>query len=732
MMIAKKLVEKIYARGLKATVDGGRIVLRGDEERITPKLVGLVRKHKPDLLQLLDPPRRDPRSIDRQRTRRQVATRRGNGSAERDLTVKLGKEQLPFLIWDDQELAGRIIGIDTETHPIVEHQIPRLVVASVSDGEQHFVVERDRLAEFLEIHADRHFVAHNMGFDFWVIQLWLEDSADQWWQIADRGKLHCTDLMEQLLRLAKCDEQPRNRGLDALALQYLEVRLFGKNDPRRMQFDTIDGQSLADVDQWFLQYAVQDAIAAIKIYSAQRELAKKLQPQADQLLPQASRRFGLLSETLQVRVSIVLAEITRTGVHLDPERLETARQELHAQLFQTAAELEETAPSDRPFLRRYKQERYITEENQGYQLNGSGYPKQIVSNVRDVFAEIAAEHDLDPPVTSSGKVTVSKDFWDDHRGLSPVVDLFLELNAKGKTYSFFRKLQGDHTYPKYNVIKRSGRVSCEEPNIQQMPREGNVREMFIPSPGHVLLAIDFSALELRTLAAVCLKKYKWSRLAEVINSGIDPHTYSYCQINGKSLEAFADWKEDDSVAAKTARDKIKGIVFGVPGSMHPPGLVQYTKKAYGQVISEEEATRAREKLINEVYPEWKRYLAQTGTRVHTLTGRRRGRIERPGQLFNTQFQGLASDGAKLCLWRLMRAGYRVVGFVHDEFLIELSISDDYSRDAADIEQICCETMQKFTPGVQIACEYTVSTVWSKKAEQIWKKGKLRAWSPTED
>jgi hypothetical protein len=38
---------------------------------------------------------------------------------------------------------------------------------------------------------------------------------------------------------------------------------------------------------------------------------------------------------------------------------------------------------------------------------------------------------------------------------------------------------------------------------------------------------------------------------------------------------------------------------------------------------------------------------------------------------NTMFQGLAADGAKLALWKLWRAGYRLVNFIHDEILVEL-------------------------------------------------------------
>ena len=54
----------------------------------------------------------------------------------------------------------------------------------------------------------------------------------------------------------------------------------------------------------------------------------------------------------------------------------------------------------------------------------------------------------------------------------------------------------------------------------------------------------------------------------------------------------------------------------------------------------------------------------------TLTGRVRGRVGFT-QARNTPFQGLAADGAKLALWALIRAGYRVVAFIHDEIIVEL-------------------------------------------------------------
>ena len=57
--------------------------------------------------------------------------------------------------------------------------------------------------------------------------------------------------------------------------------------------------------------------------------------------------------------------------------------------------------------------------------------------------------------------------------------------------------------------------------------------------------------------------------------------------------------------------------------------------------------------------------------VFTLTGRL-GAAAAYCARHNTVFQGLAADGAKLALWQLYRAGYRIVNFVHDEIVVEVA------------------------------------------------------------
>ena len=58
--------------------------------------------------------------------------------------------------------------------------------------------------------------------------------------------------------------------------------------------------------------------------------------------------------------------------------------------------------------------------------------------------------------------------------------------------------------------------------------------MVIPSLGYYFIAIDYSAIELRTLAAVCQRRYGSSKLGDVIKQGIDPHAFTASMVKANS------------------------------------------------------------------------------------------------------------------------------------------------------------------------------------------------------
>jgi DNA polymerase family A len=104
--------------------------------------------------------------------------------------------------------------------------------------------------------------------------------------------------------------------------------------------------------------------------------------------------------------------------------------------------------------------------------------------------------------------------------------------------------------------------------------------------------------------------------------------------------------------------------------------------------------------------------------VTTLTGRVRGRVGFT-QARNTPFQGLAADGAKLALYELIRADYRVVAFVHDEVVVELPEDADHAAEARRVESIMNRAMEMVTGNVPVAVEFALSRRWSKRAKAVF-------------
>jgi hypothetical protein len=115
--------------------------------------------------------------------------------------------------------------------------------------------------------------------------------------------------------------------------------------------------------------------------------------------------------------------------------------------------------------------------------------------------------------------------------------------------------------------------------------------------------------------------------------------------------------------------------------------------------------------------------------VATTTGRIRGGVTFTAAR-NTPFQGLAADGAKLAMWQLLLAGYRVVAFVHDEFVIELPADADHTAQAKHVEHICCQAMQQLVGDIPIECEYALANRWYKQATAVRDiTGRLIPWQP---
>ena len=105
------------------------------------------------------------------------------------------------------------------------------------------------------------------------------------------------------------------------------------------------------------------------------------------------------------------------------------------------------------------------------------------------------------------------------------------------------------------------------------------------------------------------------------------------------------------------------------------------------------------------------------TPVMSATGRIRAGARATASR-NTIFQSVAADGGLLALWKLFRAGYRLVAFIHDEIVVEIPVGSDREAHAAEIARLMIEGMHEVIPGMLVKVEAFVSPSFSK-AEAVF-------------
>lgn len=296
----------------------------------------------------------------------------------------------------------------------------------------------------------------------------------------------------------------------------------------------------------------------------------------------------------------------------------------------------------------------------------------------------------------------------------PLVIYADTLKASTELSNFVPKLERGILHPRYNILIRSGRVSCTGGsfgiNIQQMPRRYGVRQCFTPRDGWVFVVADYDTAELRSLAEVCYEWIGWSKLGEVFKSErSDPHLWTGADLLGcgydeikagqKAFKAASKahgnnetlyelfgrdwiwWVRHDDEARRTLdrfgldvdlivfgkqcdsmRQLAKALNFGFPGGLSKPAtFVDYARKTWGVIVKEEDVPRLRDLYLSR-YPEMNEYFALVGAKgtphvVECLySGRLRGGC-RFTQGCNTPFQALTADGAKDALFAVSHACY---------------------------------------------------------------------------
>lgn len=172
----------------------------------------------------------------------------------------------------------------------------------------------------------------------------------------------------------------------------------------------------------------------------------------------------------------------------------------------------------------------------------------------------------------------------------------------------------------------TGRLSCKEPNLQQIPRGTNeisvlVKEVFTAPQGYVILQADLSQAELRIAA-------KLSGDPVMINAyanNLDLHTLTAQRTLGISPTA---WELLDKMQKKEKRTSAKAINFGFIYGMSSNKFLLYAKDNYGIILTEVQAQEIRDAFFK-TYAHLKTWHSVYKNKVknykyvETLFGRRR-------------------------------------------------------------------------------------------------------------
>ena len=269
-----------------------------------------------------------------------------------------------------------------------------------------------------------------------------------------------------------------------------------------------------------------------------------------------------------------------------------------------------------------------------------------------------------------------------------------------------------------NTVTATGRLSSTEPNLQNIPVRtelgSEIRKMFVPRPGWVLVDADYSQIELRVLAHIADDR----AMQEAFRSGEDFHRLTASRV-------FHVPPED---VTPLMRRQAKAVNFGIVYGISEFSLAQDIG------VSRREAKEYIERYLTQ-YPGVRDYMkkivetARTQGYVSTLFGRRRMIPEIRSTNFNirsgaerialnTPVQGTAADIMKLAMVRVFRAletnglRARLLLQVHDELIVECP-----PEEAGRVRAIVADEMEH-------AATLAVPLVAEAKSGESWYDAKL--------
>ncbi len=283
--------------------------------------------------------------------------------------------------------------------------------------------------------------------------------------------------------------------------------------------------------------------------------------------------------------------------------------------------------------------------------------KRGYSTNAEVLEKLKSKHEIIPAIMDYRMLTKLKSTYAD--GLSKAIC------PDGRIRTTFQ-----------NLVTATGRLSSTEPNLQNIPVRtdlgAEIRKMFVPKAGCVLVDADYSQIELRVLSHIAGDTV----MTEAFQRGMDIHTVTASQVFGVAPQEVTPLQRRHAKAVNF------GIVYGISefSLAEDIGVSRYEARAYidsylthysgvGKYMKQVVAD-AREKGYTQTLYGRKRYIPELKSSNFNI----RSGAERIA--LNTPIQGTAADLIKLAMLRVDRAlraqfpQARLLLQVHDELIVE--------------------------------------------------------------
>ena len=293
--------------------------------------------------------------------------------------------------------------------------------------------------------------------------------------------------------------------------------------------------------------------------------------------------------------------------------------------------------------------------------------------------------------TKTGQFATSEDVLEKHKHDHPIVPLILE-------YRQLRKLKSTYvdalpTYCDQNdgrihtnfmqTVTATGRLSSNNPNLQNIPirseKGREIRRAFVSrDKDHKLMAVDYSQIELRIIAALS----EDPNMIQSFRDGLDIHAATAAKVYGVSIEAVT----------REQRSAAKAVNFGIIYGQSAFGLAQNLKisrteakeiidsyfEQYGTIKSymDKVISQAREEGYVETIMNRRRYLPD----INSGNAIVRGYAER--NAINAPIQGSAADIIKMAMisvhaeMKKKQVKSKMILQVHDELVFDVHNSEE--------------------------------------------------------